>query len=87
MVRATSRTAQKLSDQFGFKISGEYLTGEEWRMRDVAEPTSFPLARPPAIPGTRAADCNTTTGCRDFDLSKWNVDARVDIRPGSRATW
>jgi iron complex outermembrane receptor protein len=81
MVRATLRTAQKLSDKFGFKISGEYLTGEEWRMRDVAEPTSLPLAGQPAIPGLNPADCNATTGCRDFDLTKWNVDARVDIRP------
>jgi iron complex outermembrane receptor protein len=81
MVRATLRTAQKLSDKLGFKISGEYLTGEEWRMRDVAEPTSLPLAGQPAIPGLNPSDCNATTGCRDFDLEKWNVDARVDIRP------
>ena len=42
MVRATAPNALRLSDEFGFKISGEYLNGEEWRMRDLAEPTSFP---------------------------------------------
>ncbi len=81
LVRATLRTAQKLSDRFGFKISGEYLTGEEWRMRDAAEPTSLPLTGAPPIPGLEPGTCNATTGCRDFDLEKWNVDARVDIRP------
>jgi len=83
MVRATLRTAQKLSDRFGFKISGEYLTGTEWRMRDAAEPTSLPLAGQPAIPGLEPGTCNATTGCRDFDLQKWNLDARVDIRPSA----
>lgn len=81
LVRATFRTAQKLSDRLGFKISGEYLTGEEWRMRDAAEPTSLPLAGRPAIPGLDSLTCNAQTGCRDFDLEKWNVDTRVDVHP------
>lgn len=81
LVRATLRTAQKLSDRFGFKISGEYLTGEEWRMRDAAEPTSLPRPGGAAIPGLEPGTCNTTTGCRDFDIKKWNVDTRVDVHP------
>jgi iron complex outermembrane receptor protein len=81
MVRATLRTAQRLSDKFGFKVSGEYLKGTEWRMRDPAEPTSLPLAGQPAIPGLEPGTCNAETGCRDFDLEKWNFDARVDVRP------
>lgn len=81
MVRATFRSALRLSDKFGLKVSGEYLKGTEWRMRDPAEPTSLPLAGQPAIPGLEPSDCNAETGCRDFDLEKWNVDARVDVRP------
>jgi iron complex outermembrane receptor protein len=81
MVRATVRSAVRVSEKFGVKISGEYLKGTEWRMRDPAEPTSLPLAGQPAIPGLHPEDCNAETGCRDFDLEKWNVDARVDVRP------
>jgi outer membrane receptor for ferrienterochelin and colicins len=82
MVRTTLRSALRLSDKFGVKISGEYLKGTEWRMRDPAEPTTLPLAGQPAIPGLEPDACNAETGCRDFDLEKWNVDARVDVRPG-----
>ena len=81
IVRATGRTAVRLSDKFGFKVSGEYLRGTEWRMRDPAEPTSLPLAGQPAIPGLEPGTCNGETACRDFDLEKYNLDARVDIRP------
>lgn len=81
MVRTTARGAFKLSEKVGFKLSGEYLTGTEWRMRDPAEPTSLPLATQPPIPGLEPGTCNNTTGCRDFDLRKWNLDARVDVRP------
>src|SRR5262245_43907059 len=83
MVRLTGRTALRLSEKFGVKVSGEYLKGTEWRMRDPAEPTSLPLAGQPAIPGLEAGACNAETGCRDFDLEKWNLDARVDVRPSS----
>ena len=77
MVRATLRSALRLSDKFGVKISGEYLKGTEWRMRDPAEPDDLPSSIPGLEPGT----CNEETACRDFDLEKWNVDARVDVRP------
>src|SRR5262245_12781387 len=83
MVRGTVRGAFRLSEKFGFKVSGEYLKGTEWRMRDPAEPTSLPLAGQPAIPGLESGTCNAETGCRDFDLEKYNFDARMDFRPSA----
>jgi iron complex outermembrane receptor protein len=54
----------------GFKLSGEYLSGQEWRMRDPAEPASLPNR-----------DCTPEFGCRNFDIEKWNFDGRIDWRP------
>ena len=83
LVRATVRSAVRFSEKFGVKISGEYLKGTEWRMRDSAEPTSLPQPGRPAIPGLESGTCNAQTGCRDFDLEKYNFDARVDLRPSA----
>jgi len=57
----------------GFKLSGEYLKGTDWLMRDAAEPVSIASK----VPGIT---CNAATGCRDFDIEKWNFDARFDVR-------
>lgn len=56
----------------GYKLSAEFFQGKEWRMRDPAEPTSVP-----DIPDVQ---CGPLFGCRDFDMEKWNIDARVDVR-------
>ncbi|NIQ85766.1 MAG: hypothetical protein GTN83_13320, partial [Acidobacteria bacterium] len=58
------------SDKVGFKVSGEYLRGTEWRMVDPAEPT--------ALPGR---ECNDEFACRDFRLRTWKLDGRLDFRP------
>jgi hypothetical protein len=68
MVRATARTALRLSEKFGFKISGEYLKGEEWRMRDPAEP---PRCRSPAV-----------RRFRDSSLALQREDRLPRFRPG-----
>jgi len=59
--------------KLGFKLSGEYLKGTEWRMRDPAEPA--------ALPGRT---CTPEFGCRDFDVERWNFDGRLDWRPNDR---
>ncbi|HEX9892499.1 MAG TPA: TonB-dependent receptor [Gemmatimonadales bacterium] len=82
--RAGLRHAGTVGDKFGYKISGEYLKGEEWRLRDPAEPTALPAPGRPPIPGLEPGTCNTETGCRDFDLEKYNLDARIDILPSER---
>src|SRR3990172_2560945 len=62
-------------ERVGFKISGEYLRGTDWRYRDPAEPATIPNVSPGL--------CSTAFGCRgDFNLEKWNVDTRLDIKTG-----
>jgi iron complex outermembrane receptor protein len=58
----------------GFKLSGEYLKTTDWKYRDPAEPKD-------SLPGRLSpVYCDDTFGCRDFNLEKWNVDGRLDIR-------
>jgi outer membrane receptor for ferrienterochelin and colicins len=77
LYRAGLRHAGTVGTKFGYKISGEYLKGTEWNYRDPAEPTPLPNA------AALGATCNTTTGCRDFNLEKYNFDVRMDVRPGT----
>jgi len=75
LARFGFRYSHRVSPRVAFKLSGEYLTGTEWRMRDPLEPT------PPA--GQPDLECDDGAGgCRDFDLRKYNFDARVDMIPG-----
>ncbi|MGH2651663.1 MAG: TonB-dependent receptor plug domain-containing protein, partial [Actinomycetota bacterium] len=72
LFRLSGRYAGTVGERFGWKLSGDYLTGQEWRHRDPAEPTSLP-----------GRQCNAQFGCRDFDLEKWGVDLRADYRPSA----
>ncbi len=74
--RASGRYAAVLNPNIAVKISGDYLTGTEWRTRDAAEPTTLGTTRPDL-----GLSCNTQTGCRDFDLTRYGGEARIDIRP------
>ncbi|HXV87292.1 MAG TPA: TonB-dependent receptor [Gemmatimonadales bacterium] len=62
-------------ERVGFKISGEYLKATDWLYRDPAEPLQLPLRLGPT-------HCDTIFGCRNFNLEKWNADARVDVKTG-----
>lgn len=64
----------------GFKLSGEYLKAEDWRYRDPAEPRTVPVRLSPV-------DCDSLFNCRDFNLEKWNLDARLDVRTGDNSEW
>ena len=77
LYRAGLRHAGTVGTKFGYKISGEYLKGTEWNYRDPAEPTPLPNA------AALGATCNNTTGCRDFNLEKYNFDVRMDVRPST----
>jgi iron complex outermembrane receptor protein len=77
--RFSGRYAYVLSPNVAFKLSGDYLTSTEWRTRDEAEPTNLNTAHPELdLPAGR---CNAQTGCRDFDLTRYGGEARLDIRP------
>jgi outer membrane receptor for ferrienterochelin and colicins len=70
VLKAGFRHAGRVSERFGYKISGEYLTAEEWKSRDPAEPTSLP-----------GRQCSAEFGCRNFNLEKYGFDVRLDWRP------
>ncbi|MGH7575598.1 MAG: TonB-dependent receptor plug domain-containing protein [Longimicrobiales bacterium] len=78
---ATFRTAQRLSDNLGVKVSGQYLAGKEWRHTDPAEVA----AREVTLPNDPA----TRIGLRDFDLQRWTGEVRLDwrLRPDATAVF
>ncbi|MFN2315337.1 MAG: TonB-dependent receptor domain-containing protein [Gemmatimonadales bacterium] len=72
--RLSGRHAGAINDKFGYKISGEYLTGKDWRFVDQAEPSTLP---------GRTCDGET---CRDFDIEKYGIDGRMDYRPNANTS-
>ena len=73
--RGAIRHANTVGQKFGFKVSGEYLRGTDWKFDDPAEPDR--IARPNGTPGSR----DTVDNVRDFDVEKFGGEARIDIRP------
>ncbi|MGE0159204.1 MAG: TonB-dependent receptor [Gemmatimonadales bacterium] len=87
------RSAWRISDQFGIKASGQYLSGHEWPYIDPAEDSARVVAGTPArrpmcisdktVRGFSAAEadvaCNRV-GIRDFDIERWGGELRADYR-------
>jgi outer membrane receptor for ferrienterochelin and colicins len=57
----------------GFKVSGEYMRGNDWQYNDPSEPNTFPASAPSGRGGTRNA--------RDFNVERYTGEARLDLRP------
>jgi iron complex outermembrane receptor protein len=91
----TGRTAHRLSDRFGFKLSGQYFRGDEWSFRDSVEDaaraqatTSFQTwaALQPRAPDgqplslTELQSRASRLAQRDFDIERWAIDGRADWR-------
>lgn len=74
LYRISGRHAGAFSDKFGYKISGEYLSGKDWRFDDPAEPDN--------LAGKTCADGT----CRDFDIEKYGVEGRMDYRPDANTS-
>ncbi len=70
LAQISLRHAAAVSPRFGYKISGSYLRGTEWRGIDTAEPQTLP-----------GRSCTAETKCRDFTLEKYSFDLRADYRP------
>lgn len=83
LVRVGARHAMRIGTKAAFKVSGSYLRGTDWKMRDPAEPTNLDVRHPEL--GIPAGRCNLATGCRDFRVEQWNGDARLDIRPDANS--
>jgi iron complex outermembrane receptor protein len=73
------RVAERLGQRLALKLSGSYLTGDDWEYTDPQEQQ----AREDAI--AAGADPDTLLiGARDFDLARAAGEARLDWRPGDR---
>jgi iron complex outermembrane receptor protein len=85
------RTAFLLGENLGFKLSGQYVQGNEWQYTDPTEAAArqSALANPSgcqaalAIRGFDAATAASSclrVGLRDFDLHRYGLEARADYR-------
>ncbi len=85
------RTAFLLSQNLGFKVSGQYVSGDEWHYTDPTEAAArvAALADPAKCqgalairgfdPATAATSC-ARVGLRDYDIRRYSVEARADYR-------
>ncbi len=75
VLRTGLRHAGRLSDQIAYKLSGEYMQGNDWEYRDQAERATFPTTA--NVPESRQGKPNV----RDFGIQRFTGEARVDWRP------
>jgi len=73
ILRGAARHAGLIGQKAGYKLSGEYFTGTDWKYFDPGEPGLFPSQAPPARRGQPVA--------RDFDVKRYTGEARLDLRP------
>ncbi|MBM4185332.1 MAG: TonB-dependent receptor, partial [Gemmatimonadetes bacterium] len=87
------RSAWLLTPDFGFKVSGQYLKGDEWFYVDAAEDSA--RVRPDkesrrascvadkTIRGLSTVEANAVcdrVGIRDYDIERWSGELRADWR-------
>ena len=73
--RGAARHAGTIGRRFGYKLSGEYMRGNDFQYDDPGEPDSISRRPTPGAPRTRVANQ------RDFFFERLNGEARMDIRP------
>ncbi len=89
--RGSFRSAHRVSEQFGIKVSGQYLNGNEWRFIDPSEAAALAgvqADRPAFVAGLVARGFSTEVanlaadrvGRRNFDIERFSFDARSDWR-------
>ena len=77
MVRLAGRHAGVFGGgKFGYKLSGEYFQASDWEYTDPNEPTTY-SATDTRVPASRRGQ---SVG-RDFGLSKYGMEGRLDWRP------
>ena len=91
LFQGSFRSAHLLNPNLGFKISGQYMRGDEWNYTDPNEAAGreFADANPAAclndktVRGLDPVDaqiaCNRI-GVRDFNIERWSVEARADYK-------
>jgi iron complex outermembrane receptor protein len=73
LVRGAVRHAGLIGTKAGYKLSGEYFTGTDWKYYDPGEPGVYP-AQAPASRRNQPVE-------RDFDITRYTGEARLDLRP------
>jgi iron complex outermembrane receptor protein len=73
ILRGSGRHAGLIGSKAGYKLSGEYFTGTDWKYFDPGEPGTYPAEAPPSRRGQEVA--------RDFDVERYTGEARLDLRP------
>jgi iron complex outermembrane receptor protein len=97
VLQHTLRTAQRLSDRFGIKLSGSYLAADEWLFTDpdeVAERAKFAadpffrqdLINSLGISGDEADQRISRIGNRNNNVSRWSGEGRLDWQVAQEAT-
>ena len=81
VMRVAARHAAVAGSTLGFKVTGEYMQGKDWRFVDPAEPAVFPNT--PNTPRSRVGQPNR----RDYDIERWGGEARMDWRIGDNTEW
>jgi outer membrane receptor for ferrienterochelin and colicins len=86
------RTAQLITQDLGFKVSGQYMQANEWEYADAAEvaeqakfASNLPfyrndLMRAAGITEAQANERIGRIGLRDYDIRRWGGEARLDWR-------
>lgn len=89
--QGSMRSAFLLSDDFGFKISGQYMQGDEWNYidpteqagREAADADPTACLTDKVVRGLDAAAAQVACdrlGVRDFNIERWSLEARADYR-------
>ena len=102
LMHITGRTSQLVGENFGIKVSGQYLQADEWEFSDTVEVAARALAtnnfaqfaaQQPFDPATGqpypAAVLQqraALVGLRDFDTKRWSGDVRADWRVSENLT-
>lgn len=68
LYRLSGRHAGVMGEKFGYKLSGEYFTGDDWQHVDLGE-------------SARAAAEGCGITCRDYKIERYSFDVRADYRP------
>jgi len=79
------RTAIKLNDKVGLKLSAKYMQGTDWENYDPREPTVGDVVHFGSVKNGGLFERDTTIASeifdRDFSIENWNIDGRLDVRP------
>lgn len=72
VMRGALRHATTLGKYWAVKLSGEYMTGTDWKYNDPNEPATYPTTAPTGRAGKPIV--------RDFSLRRYSGEARLDYR-------